>query len=278
MNIMKDLKLVMKNEDLKVPMRSTVGSAGYDVFADKEYLIPSKGFLTIELPFYFEGDFSNVMVRLFVRSSFGIKKKIRLAEGNDYNIKGIKLNLEDRKNEITLFNDNEEDLIIKKDEHFSQFIISEKSLKTEKQKIEALTPEEMNGIEKIDGHMDIFSPDVYDYIIDEEITLEVNEQRVLATGYRTVIEQGTWTVVEISGILNESLMFANQTPVIDADYAYNEGNHGLCFLAIVNLSGSKLRLEKGTKLARWFTEKYYVFEDEVKTDNIRKGGVGHTSN
>ena len=126
------------------------------------------------------------------------------------------------------------------------------------------------------GHMEVAKPNVYEYIIDEDVVLQPNQQVTLATGYRSVIEQGTWTAIVPHEDVKNTIILANQIGVVDYDYQY-AANHGLCFVGIVNLKDEVVTLPKGTKLAQWYTEKYYVLENEIKTDQERTGGVGHTS-
>lgn len=275
---MKELELVMLKEKVKTPMRSTTGSAGFDVFAASEIVLPKGKIVNLKLPFTFEGKLDgNIQVRLFVRSSFGIKKKVRLVENSEKDIEGIKMDLLEQSHSFSLLNDSDKDIVIEEGEHFAQFIISEKKPKEEEQRIEALTPEELGDIVPTKGHMEEVRPNVFDYVLDEEITLEAGEQVTLPTGYRSVIEQGTWTAIVPHESVRGIVMLGNAVGVVDCDYAYNTGNFGLCFIAIVNLKNEKVVLPIGTKLTRWHSEKYYILENEIKTDNERTGGVGHTS-
>lgn len=278
MNIMKNLNMKKMNGEAKTPMRSTTGSAGYDVFAPEPILLKKGDTTTVELPFIFEGAGNvNAQVRLFVRSSFGIKKKVRLVENEKKNIEGVSLPLNHATLLIDLLNDSNADLTIEKGEHFAQFILSEKQPKKERQAIEALTPEELGDVIPTKGHMEVVEPNVYDYVLDEEVVLQPHEQITLATGYRSVIDPGTWTAIVPHESVKDTVMLANQTGIIDYDYAFNPSTKGNCFLGIVNLKDEVVTLPKGTKLTQWYTETYYVLADEIQTDQERTGGVGHTS-
>lgn len=278
MNVMKNFNLKMVSEGAKIPMRSTKGSAGYDVFADKEYVLPAGKVVTMKLPFAFKGDLDQgVKVRLFVRSSFGIKKKVRLVKGEEKNIEGLTLNIHDDAHVISVLNDNDSDLTIAEGEHFAQFIISKENPKEEKQKIESLTSEELGEVVPVKGHMEVVRPNVYDYVLEENITFVPHEQKVLPSGLRTVIEEGTWTAIDSHSDVRDVVMLANQKALIDYDYQNNPKTKGNCFLAMVNLKDEEVTLPKGTKLTRWYTEKYYTFEDEIKSDKKRIGGIGSTT-
>lgn len=278
MNIKKDVALLMTEAKAKVPMRATTGSAGYDVFAPKEIHLPKGKTISMELPFTFEGKLDgDLQVRLFVRSSFGIKKKVRLIKDNQKNIPGIQLSLQENTHTVELLNDSGEDVVIAQEEHFSQFILSDKEPKAAKQKVEALTEAETEGVSITKGHMEVAEPDVYDYILDEAVTIGANAQITIATGYRSVIEAGTWTAITVHEDAVPFVMLANQIGVADADYAYNESTNGNMFIGLVNLQNESITLPKGTRLTQWRAETYYILEEEIKTDVIRTGGVGHTT-
>lgn len=277
MNVMKNAKLTVKQPGAKMPMRSTTGSAGYDIFAAEAIYLPSKQEVTIELPFHFEGELpSGHIVRVFVRSSFGIKKKVRIVVDGNKAALGKTLNLKDTIHTLTLLNDSESDLTIAEGEHFAQFIVTEAKPTEDKNVIEWLTTEELGEMVPVKGHVEVVRPNVYVFVLDEAVTLTPNEQKTLPSGLRTVIEDGTWTAVVPHKDVADSVMLANQVGVIDRDYAYNESTKGNCFLALVNLKDETVVLEEGTRLSTWYTEKYYVFDDEIKTDKIRTGGIGHT--
>lgn len=277
MNIMKNVNLVVNDKNAKQPMRSTIGSAGYDIFAPKDIQLPKGKEVVVELPFSFEGEnLSEWMVRVFVRSSFGIKKKVRIVENGDKAVLGKKLDLAAKNHQLILLNDSDEDLTISAGEHFAQFIVSEKEPMEEKNKLEFLTKEELGDVVPVKGVIEVVRPNVYDYVLDEEVVVPANAQISLPSGVRTVIADGTWTAIDPHDEIKDRIMLANQKGVIDKDYAYNESTKGNCFLALVNLLDEEVVLPKGTRVARWYTEKYFTFEEEIKTDKVRTGGIGHT--
>lgn len=277
MNVIQNAKISMKQDQTKVPMRSTTGSAGYDIFAAEAIHVPANGQVTLELPFYFTGDLpSNLIVRVFVRSSFGIKKKVRIVVDGNKAALGKTLTLTDDLHTLTLLNDSDTDLDIAAGEHFAQFIVTENQPTEDKNVIEWLTEEELGDLVPVKGHVEVLRPNVYVFVLDEKVTLAPKEQVTLPSGLRTVIEDNTWTAVVPHEDVTDSIMLANQVGVIDRDYAFNESTKGNCFLALVNLKDEAVTLEAGTCLTTWFTEKYYVFDDEIKTDKIRTGGIGHT--
>ncbi|WP_394555395.1 hypothetical protein C1N61_28060 (plasmid) [Priestia aryabhattai] len=276
-NIVKNLELIVKNNTTKVPMRSTDGSAGFDVFSSRKLVLPSKTVVCINLPFNFVGELTEELeIRLFARSSFGIKKKLRLVHKYNKDIDYLTLNVKDKNHVINVINDGEEDLVINSGEHFAQFIFCEKEPKPEEMKLLTVPAEEMQKHTVLESSIKETNPYFFEYTIEEELVFAPGEQKVYATGYRSLINENTWTAVKIHKDVKGKLILANQTGVIDRDYAFT-GNYGHCFVALVNLTNENLKISKGTKLMTWSTEKYYVLENEVKSNNKRLGGIGSTN-
>lgn len=278
MTIISNLSISMHKKNSKFPMRSTTGSAGYDVFSDRTLILPKNKIVNIRLPFVFAGDLTqNVMARLFVRSSFGIKKKLRLVENGNKNIDGITLNLNDDNYIISVLNEGEKDLIIKEGEHFAQFILSTKFPKEEKAIIEKVFQNELDKHRILKSSMDVVRPDVYDYIVEEDIYLNANEQLTFPTGLKALINDGTWLAISTHEDVKDKIMLANQIVVGDKDYYNNSENDGNYFLGLVNLKNEPVILTKGTRLTRWWSEKFLILDNEKKTNKIRTGGIGSTT-
>lgn len=276
-NIKENLFIKTTQAAVKMPMRSTIGSAGYDVFAHKDILLPSNKIVSLTLPFKFHGDLEqDVQIRLFDRSSYGIKKDVRLVYKEDKNIECLSIVLSEETYEINLLNEGAEDLLIRKGEHFAQFIISDSQPENCKTVIEDVPFMESQKHNILPSKLKEVQPNVYDYIIQEPITLKANEKLIFATGLRCLIEEGTWTSITTHTDCKDKVMLANQSGVIDRDYAFTD-NFGHCFVALINLKDEPITLPKGTNLLRWKTEKYYTLADEVKSNRMRTGGVGSTS-
>lgn len=276
-NIINDLHISFKDTNVKTPMRSTVGSAGFDVFSHRKIVLPAKKAVAIKLPFTFKGSLDpHLEVRLFVRSSFGIKKKLRLADKGDKNINHIVLNTNELNYVINVINDGEKDLIINKGEHFAQFIICEKVMNPQDMSLPPVPEEEAAKYRILKARLDQQENNYFNYVLEEDITLQPFEQRTFATGYRSLINENTWTAITTHKDVKNVVMLANQTGVIDKDYA-NTSNYGHCFLALVNLLNEEIRLLKGTNLLVWWTEKFYILKNEIKSNSKRKGGIGSTN-
>lgn len=271
------IKIKMLSEKGFMPKRATIESAGNDIFATENIRIKPKEIAEINLPFIFEGELEDYEATIYVRSSFGMKKKQRIVdgEGNKY-ISGYRLPLRASSYTIGLLNDAEEEIEIQKGEHFAQIVITKKDSPFEKQEIEWLTEKELpNG--KVMGRIEMVKPNVYDFVIEQDIVFNPNEQKTISTGLRSVIESGTYTAIDVHEDVKENIMLGNQRGIVDCDYAYNESTHGNCFLGLLNVKNEELVIKKNTRIVRLFTEKYEKINSEETVTTVRTGGVGHTS-
>lgn len=277
MNTLKNLHIKLKNEFSKMPMRSTIGSAGFDIFSDKKIVLPEQKLVSIELPFCFEGELEEgYEIRLFVRSSFGFKKKMRLVKDDQKNIPYLILNPDKEKIVVTVLNDNGKDLVIEKGEHFAQFVVCKKDGKDTKIEFENVPNEEASKHNILPSKLVHKQGSLYEYVLLEDITLEANEQKMFATGYRVLLDEGTWSGITVHENVQEKVMLANQTAVIDRDYAFAD-NFGHCFVALVNLRNESITIKSGTSLLNWWSERFYTLTDEMKSNKHRTGGIGSTT-
>lgn len=268
----------MREKNAKIPMRSTQGSAGYDIFMNGEHVIHAKSVLEIELPFSISAEAnSGLNIRLYVRSSYGFKKKVRLMNEEYQLVPHLPLAASGEIHTIRLYNDHEEDLIIPDGEHFAQFIIRDKEAAIQSTIIEPVKEEEAKKHRIPSGHMTRVSPNVYEYVMKEELILQPGEQKMIASGFKAKIDEGTWLGAYVPEALQSQLIFANGTPVVDKDYYNNPGNDGLMFFAFVNPTKETVIIPAGTPLATLRSEKYYALENEIQSDAIRTGGIGSTT-
>lgn len=279
MNILRGVKIEMLDLEAKIPMRSTKGSAGYDIFAQHDILLPKNRPVTVQLPFTIRGAIEqDIAARIFVRSSFGIKKKVRLMLNGEKNPLGIVLNLHDTYHYVTLLNDSDEDLVISEGEHFAQVVFTLRTPEKEAFTIEYVCQEELLKHKILRSSVCEVSPNVFDYHTEEEFILQPNEQKTFATGLKAKIDEGTWLSITPHYSMEDKIMLANGTVVGDKDYYSNPSNDGNYHLAIVNLTDETIVLRKGTPLATWWSEKYFTVENEIKSTQERTGGIGSTSN
>ena len=111
-------KFITENPEL-MPRRSTLRSAGYDFIAPKDYVVPAHGTCLIESEVAVELDPDKVLL-LFVRSSYGFKYGVTLANGTGI----IDSDFYPNTMKCKLKNDSDNDLIIKAGEHYMQGVIT----------------------------------------------------------------------------------------------------------------------------------------------------------
>lgn len=268
----------MTKPTAKMPMRSTKGSAGYDLFASEDLVLEKRAVTSIQLPFTFKGSLhESIAAFVVLRSSSGIKKKMRLVLDGKKTIEGIQLNVTDPVHTIAILNDSDTTIIIPKDEHYAQIVFSTPFETPQPLSIERVKEEVNQQSPPIAASIFEYAPNVYDYVIDETVVLQPNEQKTFPTGLKARITDGTWLAIRVHDDIKELVMLANQLVVGDADYYENSGNDGNYHLAIVNLTDEVCILPAGTHVARWWSEKFYVLENEIAATKERVGGIGSTN-
>lgn len=111
-------RFVVENPDL-MPRRATTRSAGYDFIAPKDYVVPAHGTCLIESEVAVELDPDKVLL-LFVRSSYGFKYGVTLANGTGV----IDSDFYPNTMKCKLKNDSDQDLVIKAGDHYMQGMIT----------------------------------------------------------------------------------------------------------------------------------------------------------
>ncbi|QST02779.1 hypothetical protein IMZ31_19710 (plasmid) [Pontibacillus sp. ALD_SL1] len=265
----------IKTQKGDMPRRSTIGSAGFDIFAWEDVHVKPGSFTTITLPFSIEGGEENQTVSFFVRSSYGIKKGLRLSEDGDIRVPGItKKSYEPFV--LHLHNVRDEHLHIPKGEHFIQMVIGDHETNRAPLLIEEVSDTEKEKSSSVKGHVEESGQDGFYYVIDEEITFGPKEQKVIPTGLKGKVEEGTWLKVIPHIHVRPFLMLANQVGVVDCDYYNNSKNEGNLFLALVNTTDDDIRVIPGTTLVSLSAHPYLVAENEIQTNRVREGGSGTT--
>lgn len=110
-------KFETNNPEL-MPVRATKYSAGYDFIAPSDYVVPAHGTCLIETEVSVKLDTDKVLL-LFVRSSYGFKYGVTLANGTGV----IDSDFYPNTMKCKLKNDSDKDLIIHKGDHYMQGII-----------------------------------------------------------------------------------------------------------------------------------------------------------
>ena len=105
-------------DETLLPRRSTINSAGYDFIAPDDYVVPAHGMCLINSRVSVELK-TNCVLLLFVRSSYGFKYGVTLANGTGV----IDSDFYPNEMRCKLRNDSDEDLIIHKGDHYMQGVI-----------------------------------------------------------------------------------------------------------------------------------------------------------
>ena len=111
------IKFHSQNKEL-IPSRSTTGSAGYDFISPERYVVPAHGERLIESNVSIELDKDKVLL-LFVRSSYGFKYGITLANGTGI----IDSDFFPNTMKCKLRNDSDKDFVIEKGDKYMQGVI-----------------------------------------------------------------------------------------------------------------------------------------------------------
>ncbi|PGK52539.1 hypothetical protein CN918_32660 [Priestia megaterium] len=274
-----DIRLEITQSEVVKPERATAYSAGYDVYAPLTIRIPPFAFYTLELPFLFTYNhlIPNETTFLFTpRSSYGIKKKLRLIDVDSRFIANFKYNDISKCLVVYLYNDSPEELIIPKNEHFLQFILTKEEDKWLPVTFKSVSSSTKERYIPFPGYMQEKNNE-YDWILEEDLFIHPKEQVVLSTGYKASFNHGAWLTTTIHPSYCSRVVFANGTPVIDADYYDNEENEGLIFLAFVNISEQPLVIPKETAVCSFHASPFYLLSDDEGSNIVRTGGIGHTS-
>lgn len=263
--------IIKKVAEVKTPRRSTELSAGNDVFSTETITIPAGEITTINLPIGLEFDTETFKVKLYLRSSIGINKHLRLLEDNEI-VPFIELPSDNdvKQITITLMNAGNEDFILEKDMHFAQFIITEVMDTYRKFEVENVadlrgeTPVSLAIIETVKG---------VQWVLQETLMIEKDASLLVPTGYKVKIDRDTY----LEGIVPEGetrFYFANGHTIIDADYYLADGH---CFIKLVNNTSENLVLDIGTPLIELISIPYFKVENEIIPTITRKGGIGSTT-
>ena len=275
-----NVRLELTNVHVSKPERATTFSAGYDVFAPFSFTIRPFESYTLELPFLFTTDrlcLNEISFLFTPRSSYGIKKKLRLIDSTKQLLPNVTFDTISNQLLLTLYNDSSEELTIPEGEHFLQFILIKNSAPPLPISFEKVSLNTLAKNSPFPGS--IHSKEIiYEWVLGDELLIQPQEQVMLPTGYKAFIDRGSWLSASIHSAYKDKLVFANGTPVIDADYYNNQDNEGHIFLAFTNVSDEPVRVPKGSTLCSFHARPFFLLSNDEGSNTIRTGGIGHTSN
>ena len=80
-----------------------------------------------------------------------------------------------------------------------------------------------------------------------------------------------------SGLGKKGIILANGIGIIESDYADNESNGGNIGFLLHNLNKVVFHVKTGDKIGQIFFFKFLKTDDDIETNEIRKGGFGSTN-
>lgn len=271
------LNLRLTKEYVRVPKRNTLYSAGYDVFSQEEITIAPFSSLECELPFTFseQKHSKDVEPILVVRSSYGIKKKLRIHDGEGHIPTYNTLYLTKDTQRVWLYNDSEEDIIIPLNEHFLQIVFTKRSDKLQPILFECVTTHpESEFHDKFQ-----LSENQHQYFLmtKQAMHFAPKEEKMFPIYLKGKVEANHFISAFIHPQYGGTLMFSNVLPIVDSDYYNNPKNEGLIYISLKNQLNREVVVHPNQALCYFWAKPFYVLEGEEQTKNERSGGIGSTS-
>ena len=122
----------------------------------------------------------------------------------------------------------------------------------------------------------------YDIATPIGFPIKPHERLVIPTGIKVVFEPGTesdyWHLalyIRSSIGINKQVIMANQTGIIDSDYADNPDNEGDMLIALYNMSDQVVKFRVGDRIIQGIFMNHGIAYNDAAT-GTRIGGVGST--
>lgn len=119
----------------------------------------------------------------------------------------------------------------------------------------------------------------YDFYLPYDIEIGPFETIKIYTGVKAEMATDEFLMISVrsSAAIRNGLILANQLGIIDSDYFSNVDNDGHIVIVMKHILDSTVVLKKGERIAQGIIMKYYTtYDDIVRKDSIRKGGLGST--
>lgn len=119
----------------------------------------------------------------------------------------------------------------------------------------------------------------YDFECVEEITINPNEIKLVATGVKAYMQKDEYLAlfVRSSTPLKKGLIKANSVGVIDSDYYSNPSNDGHIMIQLMNVSSEPVTIQKGERIGQGVFQKFLLADDDISGQE-RTSGFGSTGN
>ena len=118
----------------------------------------------------------------------------------------------------------------------------------------------------------------YDFYSTSDVVILPGEKVLIWTDIKVYMQddEALKLFIRSSIGIKRSLVLANQTGIIDADYYNNPDNDGNIGICIRNMGTEFQVIKKGEAIAQCMFSKYLI-SDNCNTDNERTGGIGSTT-
>jgi len=271
------LHLRLTKEYVHMPKRNTMYSAGYDVFSQEEIKIAPFSSIECELPFVFNEPkhVTDIEPILVVRSSYGIKKKLRIHDGEGHIPAYNTLSLTKDSQRVWLYNDSNEDILIPLNEHFLQIVLTKRSDKLQPILFECVTTHPES---EFHDRFELREAQHQYYLTTKQaMHFAPKEEKMFSIYLKGKVEANHFISAFIHPQYGGTLMFSNVLPIVDSDYYNNPKNEGLIYISLKNQLNREVVVHANQDLCYFWAKPFYVLEEEEQTKNERLGGIGSTS-
>ncbi len=118
----------------------------------------------------------------------------------------------------------------------------------------------------------------YDICVLDDYIIKPQEILKIPTGLKIACEKDEVILIVVRSSMGfkYNIRLVNQVGVIDADYYNNPDNEGHFWIKIQNEGTEEVKLSKFSAIAQAIFTKYLTVDDEEKSGNERRGGIGST--
>lgn len=275
--VIMDITLIPLRDNVRLPERSTYNSAGLDVFSSETVILKANEISTVNVPCTLGFDASRHSVRVILRSSFGIKKNIRLYDvENEKMLDSVTLAPSENVS-LQFLNVGKEDVVLEKGMHFVQFVITAKDEMYEEFSLEPISGSAYDFPFSVGvaTYQSGFSNERY-LFLKEELHIPVRGAVMVPSGLKAFVKDDAFLRCVVPPG-EKRFALANSVAIIDSDYYNNVENEGHMFFKLENRTNRNLRIPAGTPLVDFSSLKFFKAENEVANTTERTGGIGSTS-
>lgn len=116
----------------------------------------------------------------------------------------------------------------------------------------------------------------YDFFLPKDIIVLPGHKTLIFSDVKAYMQPDEILQIHIRSSLGikQGLILSNITGIIDSSYYSNPDNDGNIGLALLNTSGTAIKLREGERVAQGIFIKYLTADNDQPTSEERKGGIG----